>query len=72
MKYIIKTNIKLTLLLISFFLSTLLISLLFAQMLPVYFSSYAGLIQSLLLFFGGGWLFLTVKFIFDLLNKELN
>jgi len=71
MQYIIKTNIKLTLLLISFFLSTLLISLVFTQMLPMYLQ-LTGLIALLLTTFGGFTLALSCKYLYDLLNKELN
>lgn len=71
MQYIIKTNIKLTLLLISFFLSTLLISLVFTQMLPMYLQ-LNGLISLLLTTFGGFTLALSCKYLYDLLNKELN
>ncbi len=71
MKYIIKTNIKLTLLLISFFLSTLLISLVFTQMLPMYLQ-LTGLIALLLTTFGGFTLALSCKYLYDLINKELN
>lgn len=71
MKYIIKTNIKLTLLLISFFLSTLLICLVFTQMLPMYLQ-LTGLIALLLTTFGGFTLSLSCKYLYDLFNKELN
>lgn len=71
MKYIIKTNIKLTLLLISFFLSTLIIALVFTQMLPMYLQ-LTGLIALLLTTFGGFTLALSCKYLYDLLNKELN
>jgi len=71
MKYIIKTNIKLTLLLISFFLSTLLICLVFTQMLPMYLQ-LTGLIALLLTTFGGFTLALSCKYLYDLINKELN
>ena len=71
MQYIIKTNIKLTLLLISFFLSTLLISLVFTQMLPMYLQ-LTGLIALLLTTFGGFTLALSCKYLYDLLNEELN
>ena len=71
MKYIIKTNIKLTLLLISFFLSTLLICLVFTQMLPMYLQ-LTGLIALLLTTFGGFTLALSCKYLYEILNKELN
>ncbi len=71
MKYIIKTNIKLTLLLISFFLSTLIIALVFTQMLPMYLQ-LTGLISLLLTTFGGFTLALSCKYLYDLFNKELN
>ncbi len=71
MQYIIKTNIKLTLLLISFFLSTLIIALVFTQMLPMYLQ-LTGLIALLLSTFGGFTLALSCKYLYDLINKELN